>query len=134
MPIAMSGNRANIFGDARGVNVASNIVNYFEVGESPRTKYFLRGEMAGPDNDFLFNGILFLPDGAGSGTIIDNFPKGPIPKGWTKHPYVDGEGYKLTHTETGKIIFGYQTIENVCHVTTNVYNENGMIIAETKGN
>lgn len=133
MPIEMSGNII-ISGERRMFNIASNIVPYFEIGELPDTKYFLKGETVGPDEEFLFNGVLFLQDGDKSGKIIDNFPKGPIPKGWTKEPLVDAEGYKLTDNNTGAIIFGYRVIEQICYVITNVYNENGIVIAEANGN
>jgi hypothetical protein len=63
MSIKMSGNRViNLLGGDRGFNVASNIINYFEIGALPRTKYFLKGETVGPHEEFLFNGVLFLPD------------------------------------------------------------------------
>lgn len=130
----MRGNRVtNLLGIDRGFKVASNTVDYFEIGALPHTKYFLKGEMVGPDEEFLFNGILFLPDVSKSGMIIDNFPKGPLPKGWTKEPLVDAEGYSLTDDKTGTIIFGYRTIENICYVITNIYDENGIIMAETAG-
>jgi hypothetical protein len=38
---------------------------------------------------------------------FDNFPKGPIPDGWTKRPRVDGTGYDLVSLN-GAILFGYR--------------------------
>jgi hypothetical protein len=143
MPIlTLRNNRVvNLLGGGRGFNVASNLVPNFEIGELPHegtnrlgTTYFLKGEMVGPDEEFLFNGVLFLPDASKSGTIIDNFPKGPTPKGWTMEPLIDAEGYKLRDNKTGAIIFGYQVIENVCHVITNIYDDNGVLIAEATVN
>jgi len=42
----------------------------------------------------------------GHGTIIDNFPKGPDPQGWTKRPKMPyADGYELVD-QKGTVLFG----------------------------
>jgi len=47
-----------------------------------------------------------LPGVPGHGTIIDNFPKGPDPQGWTKRPKMPyADGYELVD-QKGTVLFG----------------------------
>lgn len=87
--------------------------------------------MVGPDKEFLFNGRLFLPGHRQPGTVIDNFPKGPAPHGWEKRQLVHTPGYELLDPSTNVVLFGFEEIERVCHVTTNIYDGAGTLIAET---
>jgi hypothetical protein len=87
--------------------------------------------MVGPDKEFLFNGRLFLPGYGQAGTVIDNFPKGPTPHGWKKLQRVDRSGYQLLDQVSNTVLFGFEEIDNVCHVTTNIYDDFGALIAET---
>jgi hypothetical protein len=132
--IVMTGNR---FGGIRpgdpAFEIATNLCGRFELGMQEGTDYWLQGNIVG-GTEFLFNGRLFLPDSpVAAGTIIDNFPKGATPQGWTTRPRVDGEGYELT-SAAGVVIFGYRVEAHVCHVTVNIYAADGDIVAESIAN
>jgi hypothetical protein len=109
--------------------VGSNITDGFEVGRPGQTKYHLIGRLAGPQEEYLFNGTLYLPDGGAAGTVIDNFPKGPVPNGWTRRQRADDKGYELV-SDSGVVIFGYRVEGDRCFVTTNLYDEKGNMIAQ----
>jgi hypothetical protein len=109
--------------------IASSLCNYFELGEKAGSDYWLEGEIAAA-TDFVFNGRLFLPGGSASGTIIDNFPKGPAPDGWTKRPLLTGEGYELVAGEVS--LFGYEVLtDRVCKVAVKIFAMDGQVVAES---
>jgi len=121
--------------------VGTNIADMFELGHQTSSGHWLDARIVG-DGEFLFNGRLFLPSpeqGGMPGTVIDNFPKGPTPHGWTKYPRVDEEGYDLK--SGNKTLFGYRVVlwrapgaraeSRLCLVTVNIYDSGGNIVAES---
>ena len=122
-------------------SIGTNICEWFELGAKKGTDHWLEAQIVG-EGEFLFNGRLFLPRGAGGGTVIDNFPKGPAPKGWTKRARLDQQGYELV--SDGTVLFGYHvaaipipgrdTESGICFVTVNIYDVKGTIIAESLPN
>lgn len=129
MPITFRGNVANRGGPAFAV--ASDRYDYFELGERKGDGHWLEASVI--DGEFNFNGRIFLPASSGeqaSGTIIDNFPKGPAPSGWEQHRQVDRQGYKLI-SKNGKVLFGYVVDGAVCRVTVNIYAADGGLVAES---
>jgi hypothetical protein len=130
MPGMMDHNLINVRQGDRCFIVATNLCDFFQIGDET-SAYLLRAEMVGPEKEFLFNGRLFLPGHGQSGTIIDNFPKGPTPHGWEKRQRIGRPGYELLDRTGNTILFGFEEIGNVCHVTTNVYDGSGALVAET---
>ena len=114
-------------GDA-AIEIATNLTNWFELGTQAGDDYWLEGNIVG-GSEFLFNGRLFLPNGAG-GTIIDNFPRNAAPAGWTKRQRVDGEGYELV-SPNNIVLFGYRVVDRICHVEVNIYAADRGIVAES---
>jgi hypothetical protein len=90
--------------------------------------------MTGPDKEFIFNGLLFMKGVSAAGTVIDSFPKAPAPKGWLKRIRLDETGYELIEPESGTVLFGYTVLQDVCHVTTNIYDKQGRLVAESRRN
>ena len=112
--------------------IATNLTNWFEIGTEHGDGHWLRAEIVGEDNDFIFNGRLFLPAGGGAGTIIDNFPKGPIPDGWIRVHNVRNEGYELVSKADDTVLFGYEIVDSrYCHVAANIYGVGGQLVART---
>jgi hypothetical protein len=140
MPSAMTpSNWFNVRpGDAAFI-IGTNACDWFDLGVRGGTDYWLEGEIVN-GTEFLFNGRLFLPTPGQGGTIIDNFPKGPIPYGWTKRSRVDCTGYDLV-SQNGTILFGYraasylaagpQTESLIGLVTVNIYAADGGLVAES---
>jgi hypothetical protein len=113
------------------LEIATNLTNWFELGNRSGDDYWLEGVVVG-ESDFVFNGRLFLPNGP-AGTLIGNFPKNAVPNGWIKRPRVDGEGYELVSPD-GVIIFGYRIENRICHMAVNIYASDGEIVAESTSN
>jgi len=119
-------------GGAPSFNVASNYVPRFTIGSPEGDDVWLRGELVGDDRQPVFSGHLFLSDGS-AGTVIDNFPKGPTPNGWTKRQRLNGAGYELVDDE-GRILFGFSIDEyGICDVTVNLYDMDGETVATANG-
>jgi hypothetical protein len=137
MPNIMSGNWICVRQGDPAFSIGTNVCGWFELGVRHGADYWLEGQVVG-DGEFLFNGRLFLPGVTQAGTVIDNFPKGPAPKGWTKRPRVDGNGYELE--SDGTVPFGYRVVSiqipgldtesRICFVTVNLYGSNGALVAE----
>jgi hypothetical protein len=119
--------------------IGTNACDWFDLGVRGGADYWLEGEIVN-GTEFLFNGRLFLPTPGQGVTIIDNFPKGPIPDGWTKQSRVDCTGYDLV-SQNGTILFGYraasylvagpQTVSLIGLVTVNIYAADGGLVAES---
>jgi len=105
MPGIMSNNWINVRPGDPAFSIGTNICEYFELGKRLGDDYWLEAQIVG-DAEFFFNGRIFLP-GSGSGTLIDNFPKGPTPQGWTKRQR-DGQGFELVSDAT--VLFGYRVV------------------------
>jgi hypothetical protein len=103
----------------------------FQIGMKSGADHWLQGLIVG-HAEFLFNGRLFLPN-RGQGTVIDNFPKGPVQSGWTVHRRPDIDGYELVGPGE-KVIFGYAVKGKICRVTVNLYSADGRLIAESLPN
>jgi hypothetical protein len=148
MPAIIGHNRINIRSGEPCFIIGHNLVDMFEIGRPPRpgqpplparTAYWLVAERVGEEAEFSFNGCLFTGEGDIRGTIIDNFPKGPVPEGWVRRQKVDVEGYELIRESDGKVLFGYEVIPpdpatdrgRTCLVTANIYDEFGDLVAET---
>ncbi len=112
-------------------DIGSTLCPYFEIGSQSGTDIWLEGLLVGPDEEYIFNGRLFIPGIAGTGTVIDNFPKSPAPQGWYIRKHVDEEGYDLVRQSSEEVLFGYKTIGFTCFVTTNLYSQNGILVAKT---
>lgn len=109
-------------------NVLSNICDYFELGTREGMDLWLEGDIVGPEGEFVFNGRLFLPDGR-AGTVIDNFPKGPVESGWTTRRSLNHDGYELVD-QNNEVIFAFRVDENkLCHVVVNLYRADGVLAA-----
>jgi hypothetical protein len=108
--------------------IGSNYYGPFQIGFRNGDDHWLQGLILGGP-EFLFNGRVFLPQGA-VGTVIDNFPKGPIPDGWTQRRIPSEEGYELVDG-TGKTLFGYRVHDKLCRITVNLYSADGRLIAES---
>jgi hypothetical protein len=121
-------------GHTRWFRVASNLMQYFELGTRSGSDYWLEARQVGPaPEEFLFNGRLYLPLSGVMGTVIDNFPKSPPPPGWEQRRCVGFEGYELFDPDTGLVLFGYKVLNDICLVTTALHDRRGRTIAETKG-
>lgn len=132
MPVLMSGNLINVGPGDPAFIIGSNFTDHFEIGNQKGDDYWLRADIVGPQSEFIFNGRLFLPDQPSGGTVIDNFPKGPEPKGWVRKQLADRPGYLLVDQQTGKTLFGFDILDNhICHVVTNLYSQKGELVAET---
>lgn len=135
MTISMSRNLLNVGPKDPAFLIGSNLADHFEIGNQDGVGYWLRADIVGSPAEFIFNGRLFLPSKPASGTIIDNFPKGPTPAGWERQQLVDRPGYSLIDQETGAVLFGFEVTEgHICHVITNLYDQKGSLIAETGKN
>lgn len=131
MPSMMSMNRINVRPGDSAFVIGTNLCEWFELGNKTSTDYWLEGNIVGPPPEFIFNGRIYVPGISAAGTVIDNFPKGPDPTGWTKRPRLAGNGYELVD-EKGKVLFGYEVLAgNICHVTVNIYAADGAMVAET---
>ena len=106
----------------------SSLTPYFEIGQQSGTEVWLEGALAGPEEEFVFNGRLFVPGHHQVGTVIDNFPVGPAPAGWFIRKHVDNDGYDLVRPVTNEVLFGYIVRGNMCYVTTNLYSQSGKLV------
>ena len=134
MTTTMTLNMMNVRPGDPAFLVSTNLCDWFEIGIKLGDQHWLEAEIVGggPDVEFLFNGRLFLPGSAGAGTIIDNFPKGPSPDGWTKRPLAGADGYELVSDDI--TLFGYEVMPGcICKVTVNIYSPNGSLVAESNG-
>lgn len=129
MPSVLARNWINVRPGEPAFEVATNICDYFELGTREGQDYWLEGTIVG-EGEFLFNGRLFVPNAHIHGTIIDNFPKGPTPNGWTKKPLMDDDGYSLVD-QTGKTVFGYRVVDKICLVIVNIYSAASELVAES---
>ena len=111
----------------RAFDVVNNLVDYFCIGEEKGEDVWLEGQIV--DGEFVFNARLFLRDGK-MGTLIDSFPKGPLPDGWQQRPRFDVEGFELLD-EDGELIFSYHVDDNLCVVDANLYRANGELAAHS---
>lgn len=117
-------------------SITTNVCDYFELGRREGSDYWLEGQIVG--GEFLFNGRIFIPGISQAGTVIDNFPKGPAPTGWTKRQRVDRQGYELVSDKA--VLFGYRVVSvpipgssvssPLCLVTVNIHTTNGELVAE----
>ena len=117
MPAIMSGNMINVGPGDPAFNVMSNLCDYFEIGEKGGADVWLEGQIV--SGEFVFNGRIILKDGS-HGTVIDNFPKGPTPKGWNQRRNLDVEGYELFDNR-GELVFSYTIEDRICSVQMNLY-------------
>ena len=124
MAIIMSGNVVS-GGPPERFNIMSNLTPYFEIGEKEGVDVWLEGQIA--EGEFVFNGRLYLQDGQ-FGTVIDNFPKGPAPTGWTQRRRLDVDGYELLDGR-GERVFAYHVEGKVCFVDVNLYKADGSLAA-----
>ena len=119
-------------------SIGRNICEWFGLGQRAGTDHWLEGNIVN-GAEFVFNGRIFLASGGPAGTLIDNFPKGPMPNGWTKRPRVDQTGWELVCD--GTVLFGFRVIDfsiagtstasSICLVTVNIYNSKGELVAES---
>jgi hypothetical protein len=114
--------------DGPAFRLLSNLVRYFEIGVPYGQDVWLEGKIV--DGEFVFNGRLFLHDGT-FGTLIDNFPKGPLPHGWRQQRSLDNGGIELIDSR-GETIFAYRVDGDICSVEVNLYAADGTLAA-TKG-
>ena len=106
-------------------NILSNFCNYFEIGRREGEDVWLEGQIV--QGEFLFNGRLYLPSGE-LGTVIDNFPKSPAPKGWKQRRRLDAVGYELLD-QNDERLFAYHIEGPVCVVDVNLTRSNGELAA-----
>lgn len=134
MPIVtMQHNFFNVGPNDRAFIVSSNFCDMFMLGEQSSDDFYLRGEMAGPEKEFIFNGRIFVPGLSEAGTIIDNFPRVRAPKGWVKRLQPHGRGYQLVDDTSGVVLFGYRELDGRCLVEARLFSKDGRLVAETAG-
>ncbi|MPZ58425.1 MAG: hypothetical protein GEU91_18420 [Rhizobiales bacterium] len=122
--------RGNYFGvtpNGPAIEIATNLCDWFELGQRTGSGHWLEAQIVA-DGEFLFNGRLFIR-GRTAGTIIDNFPRSS-PAGWTRRQLAQGEGYELV-ADDGTVVFGYRVNGRICHVTANIFDTSGEIVAES---
>lgn len=117
MSNTMINNWINVRKGDRAFNILSNMCDYFQLGLESSGDIWLEGKIV--EGEFIFNARLFLHDGD-YGTLIDNFPKGPTPQGWTQNRRLDCEGFELLDNR-GETVFKYHVDENVCHIDVNLF-------------
>lgn len=106
-------------------NVLTNMCNYFQLGVPAGDDVWLEGEVV--EGEFVFNGRLYLHNG-NVGTVIDSFPKGPTPDGWTQRRKPEVEGYELLDGR-GEVVFSYHVEGSTCVVDVNLYKKDGTLAA-----
>lgn len=112
-------------GNVTRINLLSNLCSRFTLGNIEGEDVYLDGRIV--DGQPVFNGRLFLPNG-GAGTVIDNFPRGPVQEGWTQRRSLDRPGFDLVSNQD-EVIFGYYVDGDTCFVMTNLYRMNGDVAA-----
>lgn len=127
MSTFMRGNLINVYPGQSAFNLMTNLCDYFELGNREGNDVWLEGQIV--DGEFIFNGRLFLHDGS-FGTVIDSFPKGPAPQGWTQRRRMDAEGYELVDSR-GERIFSYHIEGKICFVDVNLYTASGQLAAHS---
>lgn len=133
MPAVFGGNLINVRWGDPAFSVATNLCDYFSLGTEEGEGHWIEGQMVGPDKEIVFNGRIFFPPSnaaeAVNGEIIDNFPRGPVPAGWTR--YQRDNGYDLVD-RNGRTLFGYTVGDDgTCVVTVNIYTAEGELAAES---
>src|ERR1041385_6903734 len=138
MPSIMRANWINVVPGNPAFAIGTNVCDYFDLGNRQGSDYWLEGQIVGL-GEFLFNGRIFIPGVSEAGTLIDNFPKAPAPKGWTKRPRPDGTGYELV--SDGKTLFGYRVVTTQipgtaantprCFGAVSIYTAKGELVAES---
>src|SRR3990167_5895442 len=119
MASRMSRNLINVRPGDPAFLISTNLCDYFELGDRAGVDYWLEGLIVGPPPEFVFNGRIYVK-GHGQGTIIDNFPRGPTPSGWTKRALLNGNGYELV--SGNETLFGFEELPgHICRVTVNLY-------------
>lgn len=121
MAAIMSGNRFNVRPGEPAFSILTNLCDYFQFGTPANKDMWLEGQIV--DGEFIFNGRLFLHDGT-SGVIIDNFPKGNTPAGWSQRRKLDREGYELFDNR-GEMVFSYYVEQQTCFIDVNLYKADG---------
>lgn len=125
LAVTLDGNWINVQPGDPEFLLMSNHCDYFEIGEKGGNDIWLEGIIV--DGEHIFNGRIYLHD-KGMGTIVDTFPKGPTPTGWTKRPRLDSEGYELLDSR-GEVVFSYKVNGKSCTVEVNLYSADGTIAA-----
>jgi hypothetical protein len=125
MVLNVSNSRIEVQPGDPAFNIMTNLCSYFELGEPKGDDVWLEGQII--ETEFVFNGRLFLHDG-GQGTLIDNFPKGPTPSGWSQTRRLDAPGYQLFDNR-GQLVFSYGITGKVCIVDVNLYKADGSLAA-----
>ncbi|MCW0047392.1 hypothetical protein OIU13_12725 [Brevundimonas sp. BT-123] len=123
--MVMSRNWINVSPGDRAFNIRSNMCDYFRLGIEDGNDVWLEGRIVG--TEFVFNGRLFLHNGE-QGTVIDNFPKGPSPAGWSQRRKGDAEGYELLD-DRGEVVFSYHVDDKTCVIDVNLYKADGSLAA-----
>ena len=103
----------------------TNQCDYLALGNPDGLDVWLEGEIV--SDEFVFNGRLFMKNGT-SGTVIDNFPKGPTPEGWSQSRSLHEDGYEL-RDPNGELVFSYRIADKVCFVKVNLYKADGSVAA-----
>ncbi len=121
MTAVMQGNRFNVRPGDPAFSIFTNLTDYFQFGVPTGADMWLEGQIV--DGEFVFNGRLFMHDGT-SGVLIDSFPKGPAPAGWTQRRRLQQEGYELLDSR-GEVLFSYYVEDKTCYIDIDLYNADG---------
>lgn len=111
--------------DRLAFNVFSNRCSSFRLGHAEGQDVWLEGKIV--DGEFVFNGRLFMPDGV-IGAVLDKFPIGPAPAGWTKRRRLNDRGFELLDQQ-GEVLFAYRLEGATCFVDVNLYDSSGDLAA-----
>ena len=125
MSIVMTGNYIFVQGGEKAFKVASNFTNYLELGAQGITGYYLEARVE--NNEFLINATLLDPRGEIVCRIVNNFPERPECR-----KEMTPNGYRITSV-SGELLLGIEAHGNVCLLRGRVYETNGGIVAEDKG-
>ncbi len=125
MSMVMTGNYILVEPGKKAFKVASNFTNYLELGARGTTSYYLEARIQ--NDEFLINATLLTPHGRSAARIVNNFPEQPdCRKEMTPH------GYRIIDN-SGGLLLGIESRRNVCILRGTVYDSNGQIVAQDKG-
>ncbi|MFN0042981.1 MAG: hypothetical protein ACKVSF_07190 [Alphaproteobacteria bacterium] len=114
----------------KGFRVSTVVVTGFVIkGETAH----LAGRLDGPDGECRFDGLIFVEPEHVQPTPIRSFPAGPAPDGWSVRAIADQAGYEMVHDETGEVILAFRIRDEICEITTNIYDADGPLALAQDG-
>jgi hypothetical protein len=121
----MSGNYIFVQRGRKAFKVASNFMNYLELGAQGLTGYYIEARVE--NDEFLINAILLSPRGEVCCSIVNNFPKQP-----NCRKEMTPTGYRIVDG-SDQLLFGIDVVGSVCRLRGTIYDGSGGIVAQDKG-